>query len=205
MGAGVRPRLIAFEGLDGSGGTTQIGLMEAQLQMSGHAVCRTREPSDGPVGRFIRAELPSGVLGDTVFGLLFAADRRDHLDRVILPALDRDEVVLTDRYFLSSLAYQSLSLGLDRAWSLNAEFPAADAVMMLDLSPDECLRRIEARGGVRDRFETREQLVRIGAAYEAAIARCAARGDRILRIDASGTPHEVHARVWHALWYGLSV
>ncbi len=191
---------IAFEGLDGSGGTTQIGLMEAALRRAGRGVCRTREPSDGPVGKLIRAELAGGVVGDAVFGMLFAADRRDHLDRVVLPALARGEVVLTDRYFLSSLAYQSQSLGLDRVWSFNAEFPAADAVVMLDLPPAECLRRVEARGGVRDRFETMDQLVRIGSAYEAAIARCGARGDRILRIDASGSPDEVHARVWSALW-----
>ena len=83
---------IAFEGLDGSGGTTQIGLYEAALRSEGRAVRRTREPSDGPVGALIRAQLASGVVGDAVFGLLFAADRRDHLDRVVLPALEAGEV-----------------------------------------------------------------------------------------------------------------
>jgi dTMP kinase len=191
---------IAFEGLDGSGGTTQIGLYETALLGAGHRVCRTREPSDGPVGSLIRAQLAGGVVGDAVFGLLFAADRRDHLDRIVLPALGRGEVVLTDRYFPSSLAYQSQSLGLDRVWAYNAEFPAADAVVMLDLPVDECLRRVEARGAVRDRFETRDQLERIAASYEAALARCAARGDRVVRIDASGTPEEVHQRVKAAVW-----
>jgi dTMP kinase len=191
---------IAFEGLDGSGGTTQIGLYEAALRAEGRAVRRTREPSDGPVGKLIRAELAGGVVGDAVFGMLFAADRRDHLDRVVLPALAAGEVVLTDRYFLSSLAYQSQSLGLDRVWNYNAEFPAAGAVVMLDLPVEECLRRVEARGAVRDRFETREQLERIAAAYDLAIARCEARGDRVHRIDASGTPGEVHARVRRAVW-----
>ena len=193
---------IAFEGLDGSGGTTQIGLYQAALQAAGHIVCRTREPSDGPVGKLIREQLAGGVVGDDVFGMLFAADRRDHLDRVVNPALARGEVVLTDRYFLSSLAYQSQALGLDRVWALNAEFPAATAVVMLDLPPDACLRRVEARGAVRDRFETLDQLERIAAAYEAAILRCAARGDRIVRIDASGTAAQVHQRVRGAVWPG---
>lgn len=193
---------IAFEGLDGSGGTTQIGKFEGAVGALGRVVCRTREPSDGPVGRLIRAELAGGQVGDAVFGMLFAADRRDHLDRVVLPALARGEVVLTDRYFLSSLAYQSLALGLDRVWGFNAEFPAADAVVMLDLPPAECLRRVEARGAVRDRFETLDQLERVAAAYEAAIARCVARGDRIVRVDASGSPDEVHRRVWEAVWPG---
>ena len=142
-------------------------------------------------------------MGDAVFGMLFAADRRDHLDRTVLPARARGEVVLTDRYFLSSLAYQSLALGLNRVWAYNAEFPAADAVVMLDLEPGECLRRVEARGGVRDRFETLEQLERISRAYEAAIARCAARGDRIVRIDASGSADQVHQRVRGAVWPSL--
>ena len=196
------PMFISFEGLDGSGGTTQIGLYEAALVAEGRSVRRTREPSDGPVGTLIRSELAGGVVGDAVFGLLFAADRRDHLDRVVLPALARGEVVLTDRYFLSSLAYQSQSLGIDRVWQYNAEFPAPDAVVMLDLPVEECLRRVEARGGVRDRFETLDQLQRIAASYESAILRCLARGDRVVRIDASGAPAEVHQRVRAAVWPG---
>lgn len=191
---------IAFEGLDGSGGTTQIAMFEAALISDGRAVCRTREPSDGPVGRLIRAQLAGGAVGDAVFGMLFAADRRDHLDRVVFPARARGEVVVTDRYALSSLAYQSLALGLDRVWAYNMEFPAADAVVMLDLEPAECLRRVEARGAVRDRFETLDQLERISRAYEAAIARCVARGDRIERIDASGGAEQVHRRVRGAVW-----
>jgi dTMP kinase len=206
---------VAFEGLDGSGGTTQIGLFAGAVRARGRGCVVTREPSDGPVGALIRAQLavPAGGwvagasdtgnavrVGDAVFGHLFAADRRDHLDRIVLPAVSRGEVVLTDRYFLSSLAYQSLALGLDRVWRLNEEFVAADAVVMLDLAPEECLRRVEARGGVRDRFETLDQLRKIGDAYEAAISRCVARGDRIVRIDARGAPEEVHARVWSAVW-----
>ena len=110
--------------------------------------------------------------------------------------------MLTDRYFPSSLAYQSLALGFERVWQYNAEFPAAHAVVMLDLPVEECLRRVEARGGVRDRFETLDQLQRIAASYEVALARCAERGDRIVRIDASGGPDEVHGRVRAAVWPG---
>ena len=193
---------VAFEGLDGSGGTTQLAMYADALQHAGLSVCRTREPSDGPVGRLIRSELAGGVVGDPVFGMLFAADRRDHIDRVVMPALARGEVVLTDRYMLSSLAYQSQALGLDRVWALNQEFPAATAVVMLDLPPEVCLARVEARGGVRDRFETLDQLRRIGDAYEAAITRCRTRGDRVARVDASGTPAEVHRRVREAVWPG---
>lgn len=191
---------IAFEGLDGSGGTTQIGLLEARLRASDRGVCRTREPSDGPVGTLIRSQLAGGSVGDAVLGHLFAADRRDHLDSVVTPALERGEVVLTDRYVLSSLAYQSLSLGLDRVWAINTEFRPADVVIVLDLAVEACVSRVEARAGVRDRFETLEQLRRVADAYEAAITRCRLRGDRIVRIDASGPAEEVHSRIWKALW-----
>ncbi len=193
---------IAFEGLDGSGGTTQLGLLATALVAAGRRVVRSREPSDGPVGTLIRQQLAGGQIGDAVFGHLFAADRRDHLDRVVIPALDRGDVVLTDRYFLSSLAYQSLTLGLDRVWALNAEFPAPDAVVMLDLPVDACLQRVASRGGTRDRFETLDQLRRVADAYEAAITRCRLRGDNIVRIDARGTADEVHARVRGAVWPG---
>lgn len=193
---------IAFEGLDGSGGTTQLGRLASAVgeRSPGVEVVRTREPSDGPVGRLIREQLAGGVVGDAVFPWLFAADRRDHLDRVVLPARERAAWVLTDRYFLSSLAYQSVTVGMDAVWAINRGFPAPDLVVMLDLPPEACLLRIEARGGVRDRFESLERLRAVADAYEQAIARCAARGDRIARIDAGGTPDEVAAAVREAVW-----
>lgn len=191
---------ITFEGLDGSGGTTQLARLAAALQARGLEVVCTREPSDGPVGRLIRQQLAGGEVGDAVFPALFAADRRDHLDRVVLPARARGAWVLSDRYFLSSLAYQSASVGFETVWALNAGFPAPDVCVMLELPLDACLARVEARGGVRERFETRERLRVVEAAYAAAIQRCVARGDRVARIDARGGVDEVHARVWGAVW-----
>lgn len=193
---------ISIEGLDGSGGTTQLARLASALQAHGREVVCTREPSDGPVGRLIRQQLAGGELGDAVFPALFAADRRDHLDRVVFPARARGAWVLSDRYFLSSLAYQSGSVGLEAVWALNAAFPPPDVCVMLDLPLEECLARVEARGGVRDRFETRERLRIVQAAYDAAVERCVARGDRVARVDARGTVGEVHARVWEATWPG---
>jgi dTMP kinase len=152
--------------------------------------------------RSIRQQLAGGEVGDAVFPALFAADRRDHLDRVVAPARRRGAWVLSDRYFLSSLAYQSAAVGFDAVWSLNAGFPAPDLCVMLDLPLDDCLARVEARGGVRERFETRERLREVEATYTRAIERCVDRGDRVVRIDARGTVDEVHARVWGAVWPG---
>lgn len=193
---------ITFEGLDGSGGTTQLARLAAALRARGREVVCTREPSDGPVGRLIRQQLAGGEVGDAVFPALFAADRRDHLDRVVLPARARGAWVLSDRYFLSSLAYQSASVGFEVVWALNQAFPAPDLCVVLDLPLEDCLARVEARAGVRDRFETEERLRIVEATYAAAIQRCVARGDRIARVDARGSVDEVHARVWDLAWPG---
>lgn len=195
-------RFITIEGLDGSGGTTQLRMLQAAFGARG-APCRvTREPSDGPVGTLIRAQLgapPDSAVSDAVLPYLFAADRRDHLDRVVLPALARGESVLSDRYALSSLAYQAEAHGLDKVLRLNAEFPPPHLTLLLELDPAVCLQRILARGLPRDRFETLERLRTIEAGYHAAVAAVGSAWN-IVRIDASGTPDLIHAQVCAAVW-----
>ncbi|MSP54161.1 MAG: dTMP kinase [Myxococcales bacterium] len=193
-------RFIAMEGLDGSGGTTQIAMLKAAFEARGEPVIVTREPSDRPVGALIRDHLRRSwqdVLGDGVFPYLFAADRRDHLDCVVLPALARGENVLSDRYALSSFAYQAEAHGLDRVMRLNQDFPAPDLTIMLDLAPAMCLDRILARGSPRDRFEALDQLNTIAAGYEAAIR---AVSWPIVRIDANGTPAQIAAAIAALVW-----
>jgi dTMP kinase len=191
---------ITIEGLDGSGGTTQVERLRAEWARRAperEVVC-TREPSPGPVGRLLRQALADVTIGEGVLPYLFAADRRDHLDRVVLPALARGAVVISDRYALSSLAYQSLALGLDKVAALNADFPAPDLTVLLDLPPAECLARIDARGAAKERFETLARLEEIAAGYEAGLLRVPTW--RIARIDAAGTPDEVAARVTAAVF-----
>ncbi len=195
---------ITIEGLDGSGGTTQVERLRVAwgARDPGREVVCTREPSPGPVGRLLRQALADVTIGEGVLPYLFAADRRDHLDRVVLPALARGAVVISDRYALSSLAYQSLALGMDKVAALNADFPAPDLTVVLDLPPADCLARIEARGGARERFETLARLEEIAAAYEAAVGIAEAWGWRVARIDAAGTPDVVAARVAGVVWPG---
>ena len=152
---------IAMEGLDGSGGTTQTRLLADWLKAKGISeVHTTAEPSSGPVGRFIRTALnpehEASAIGDAVLPFLFAGDRRDHLDREIIPALQRGAVVITDRYYHSSLAYQSLAVGLPAVASLNER--RLDITIFLDLEPEISLARIEARGETRERFEALDKL-----------------------------------------------
>lgn len=195
----MQPLFLVIEGLDGSGGTTQVERLTAWLTQRGASVQRTREPSDGPVGRFIRQALapgnPASRLGDNVLPYLFAADRRDHLDRVVLAGLEQGAFVVSDRYYHSSLAYQSLSVGLHEVAELNRHFRAPDLTIFLDLDPEVCLERILARGGRRDRFEELERLRQIRDAYEAVLVLCRARGERIARINASGTRDAVFASI----------
>ena len=199
----MRPLFLVVEGIDGSGGTTQAGRLCEWLTAAGAPeVLRTREPSDGPVGRFIRRVLSAEGseqelqgLGDTVLPYLFAGDRRDHLDRIVLPALARGAMVVSDRYYHSSLAYQSLSVGFELVAGLNAAFPAPDLTILLDLDPERSLERIEARGAPRDRFEDLERLQLVHEAYERVIAWCIARGEAVLRVDASRSREEVFATI----------
>ncbi|MCK6503019.1 dTMP kinase [Myxococcota bacterium] len=193
----MRPLFIAVEGLDGSGGTTQVKLLADWLRAQGRPVHVTAEPSTGPVGRFIRQALadPQARVGDAVLPYLFAADRRDHLDREVLPALERGEHVVSDRYKHSSLAYQSLCMGLSQVAELNSRFRAPDLTLLLDLDPETCLQRILARGEPRDRFEALDRLRAVHDSYEAVVVLTRSQGERVCRVDAQGSVEQVHARV----------
>jgi len=119
---------VVLEGIDGAGTTTQAERLCAALRAEDVRATVTREPSDGPIGTLIRqaltgrVSLPNGggPLNAHTLALLFAADRADHLEAQVLPCVDRGDVVLCDRYVLSSLAYQGASLPLDWVEGINA-------------------------------------------------------------------------------------
>lgn len=184
-----RGRLLAFEGLDGCGKSTQIGALARALREAGRDVLATREPTDGPWGRRIR-EMARG--GEPVAAEQelhwFVEDRRAHVAETVGPALRAGRVVLTDRYFLSTVAYQG-ARGLDAERILadsEAEFPLPDLALILEVEPALGLERVRARGGTHEGvFEEPERLARV-----AEIFRCLER-PYIERIDASGTADAV--------------
>ena len=189
-------KFIAIEGLDGCGSTTQIRLLGESLPNT-HL---TAEPSSDPVGKLIRQALRDEVnLSDNILPYLFAADRKDHLESEIEPALEAGKTVITDRYYGSSLAYQSLIAPLDRVVALNQDFRAPDVVVFMDISPEQALERIEARGEAKERFETLTHLQEIAASFAVAMALLGDRGETIVRVDAVGSLEEVHARILSAL------
>ncbi len=192
---------LAVEGLDGSGGTTQVALLADALRTRGIEVLITGEPTRTlPIGRLIRQALRGEEpLSDGVLPYLFAADRRDHLDREILPALARGAWVISDRYMASSLAYQSLAAGFDYVVALNGRFRHPCLTLMLELDPSTSLGRVASRGEQRERFEVLETLQRVHGAYHQALAWVQEQGAAVAIIDASPGVGQVQAAVWAAV------
>jgi dTMP kinase len=188
-----RGRLIALEGLDGCGKSTQLAPLATALRAAGHDVVTTREPSDGAHGRRIRAMARSGSLLPPQEELRwFVADRREHVAEVIEPGLAAGRVVVTDRYYLSSVAYQG-ARGLDWRRILadsEAEFPVPDLALLFEIDPAEGLARVRARGGALEGvFERAEFLAAVDAIFRALPC------PYISRIHATGTPDELAAAV----------
>ena len=198
-----RGRLVALEGLDGCGKTTQAARIAEALRKRGRDVLVTREPSDGAIGRRIR-ELARGAAPASAAEqlALFTEDRREHVALVIEPALAAGRWVITDRYFLSTVAYQG-ARGID--WreilaSSEAEFPHPDAALIFELPAAEGLARARARGGAPDLwFEHADYLAAVAAIF-AAVER-----PYVARIDASGSADAVSARALAALRARLAI
>jgi dTMP kinase len=176
--------------VDGAGTTTQVDRIARALRAEGHAVLTTREPSDGPIGTLIRQALtrrlvlPGGTpLAQDTLALLYAADRTDHLHSRVLPALAAGQVVLSDRYVHSSLAYQGLDLPMAWVEEINARAPAPGLTLFVEVSPEEAARRRAARGGVAELFDDEALQRRITRQYELALELRQARGEPVVRLD----------------------
>ena len=163
--------LLALEGIDGSGKSTAAEGIVSALRADGRTVLATREPSEGAWGRRIREMAASGqTVGPAEELRWFMEDRREHVAQVIAPALAAGNVVVTDRYFLSSVAYQG-GRGLDWRRILDeaeAEFPLPDLALLFEIDPAAGLARTRDRGRrAEPAFEERRFLIRVAAIYEA--------------------------------------
>lgn len=164
---GLSPLFIALEGIDGAGTTTQAALLCDWFRAIGLRVHRTREPSRGPIGQLLGALLRGQVVTDpAATALLFAADRLDHLQREIEPQLLAGFHVVTDRYLLSSLAYQSLDC--PDAWvaSLNSRARPPDAAFLLAVRPEVAAERREAEQRGVELFDALDTQRRVAEAYQ---------------------------------------
>ncbi len=157
-----RGLFIVLEGIDGTGKSTQSKLLAEWLRTRGREVVTSREPTDGPWGRQIRATATSGRLSPEEELELFLKDRRQHVEELIRPALAAGKVVILDRYYFSTMAYQGCR-GFDPAEirRRNEAFaPPPDLLFILDLDVDTALSRIGGRGDAANEFEKRDALAK---------------------------------------------
>jgi dTMP kinase len=193
--------LIVLEGLDGAGTTTQARRLVAHLNSKGKKAHLTREPSDGPIGKLIREMLtgnhtiPDQSLSQGTFGLLFAADRLDHLQREVDIQLAAGATVISDRWYHSSLAYQGT--GADRDWitTLNARARKPDLTIFLSVRPEVAAARRVAAGRVQELFEDMRMQEEVAAGYKATISELSAQGERIESIDGEASPDAVFGAI----------
>ncbi len=185
---------IAFEGLDGSGSSSQAKLLAERLERAGGKVLVTKEPtSDTPTGKLIRSVLQhQQKMNPKELQQLFTEDRAEHLKNVIEPALASGATVITDRYLFSTLAYGALEVEWDWLKGLNQNFRLPDITFLLKLQPAECLRRIAARGTKLEFFERGDKLARIWKNYE----RVAQEFPNIHVINSNRPMEEVGANIW---------
>ena len=151
---------ICIEGLDGCGKTTQAKLLVEKLQKS-HTAVYTAEPSGGKIGTFIRNRILYGEKRPPtdVEALLFAADRIEHVENEIKPALALGQLVISDRYVYSSLAYQGAA-GLSLEWieKVNEHALKPDLAVFIDVDPKTVMRRLKPRKSVMENMETQQKV-----------------------------------------------
>jgi len=157
---GRRGAFICIEGLDGCGKTTQARLLVKKLKEDYDAVF-TAEPSKGRIGKFIRQHcLHADARGSVIVeALLFAADRVDHVQNEVLPALSKGKIVVSDRYVYSSYAYQGAA-GLELEWiqRLNDHATRPDLAVFVDVEPETVMKRLKRKKSVMEKLETQKKV-----------------------------------------------
>lgn len=178
---------IVFEGIDGSGKSTHIKLLAEELRGRGLSVLETSEPSKDRIGTFIReyAERNGDRFTLETETLLFAADRYEHVRQVIAPTLKRGMVVISDRYFYSSIAYQGAT-GIDLDWirEMNRFAPRPDLGILLDILPESSLERVNDRA--KTVFEVSDYLRKVRDIYLGMVER-----GELVRVEADRSRSEV--------------
>lgn len=162
-------KFIVFEGLDGSGQSTQAGLLRDFFINKGLEVILTKEPTkDSLTGKKIRQVLDKMTeASPRSLQELFVEDRKEHLEKLVIPALKEGKIVISDRYFFSTFAYgASDSLSLEELIDMNQEFLLPDLTIILKVSPEACVSRIEKRGSGVQLFEKAEKLKKVWQTYE---------------------------------------
>lgn len=181
---------ICVEGLDGCGKTTQTKLLVRNLKRAGWDAVYTAEPSRGKIGRFIKKHcLHSGKRGSAIVeALLFAADRFEHVEIEVAPALKEGRIVVSDRYVYSSMAYQGAA-GIDLEWieTLNRHAVRPHLAIFIDVEPSTVIQRLKPRRSVMENLETQRKV-------RGVYVNLVQRGD-LVKVDGNKSKGEVAAAV----------
>lgn len=196
---------IAFEGIDGSGKSSQIRLLKEKLVQHQHKVYQTCEPTTGPIGRMIRDIFTGKMEGGhhTIAGL-FVADRLHHIlnkEDGILRHMTDGQTVLTDRYVFSSYAYQGAHVDLEWVIAANAESQRIlqpDLHVFLDISVDTAMDRLEKGREYMELFETRENLEKVQSTYYEILDRFKD-DQKILIVDGTKGLEVIAQEIWQTV------
>jgi dTMP kinase len=203
----LRGKFITFEGIDGSGKTTQMRLLAEHLRAEGHVVFETVEPGGTAIGQQIRRILLDSANQDlrpTAELLLYFASRAQNIEQCILPALQASNTVLCDRFTDSTLAYQGYARGLGAEIVVALERVACqgltpDLTLLIDVDVETAIARMRARNASGPNNETRfddESQAFHRKVRDAYLTIAGQHPDRFRVIDGRGTPEEVAVRVW---------
>ncbi|EOS29122.1 MAG: dTMP kinase [Lachnospiraceae bacterium] len=202
---------IAFEGIDGSGKSTQIGLLAERLKKEGVCCYTTMEPTNAPVGSLVRQVMTGRIRMDNkAIAALFAADRLDHLlNEVdgIASKIEEGTTVLTDRYYFSSYAYHSVDVPME--WVIRANEQSALILrptvnLFIDVDPDTALERIARNRFHQELFEKKSRLVEVRENYKKAFDLLAGE-EKYTVIDGNQSREAIADNIWEAVrgYFGL--
>ena len=191
-----------LEGLDGSGTTTQMRLIEDRLARDGIPHHATWEPTDGPIGTLLRSILALETKAHPrTIAMLYAADRNEHVfapQTGIEARARRGETVVCDRYIFSSLAYQSIESGFDFVEVLNSAFPLPQCVIFLDTPVDVCQERLASRGKP-ELFDGKAFQNRVREAYIRALEHYRGKGLSVYVVNGDRPTGIIHGEIWKLL------
>lgn len=195
-------KFIAFEGIDGSGKSTQIRLLANKLKEIGVYCYTTMEPTDSPIGSLIHQIMTGRIKTDNkVIAGLFVADRLDHLlndVNGVLPKIMEGTTVITDRYYFSSYAYHSVDMPMDWVIQANAqskELLQPTITVFIDVNPDNAVERIAKNRFHQELFEKKSRLIKVREKYLEAFEKLKDE-ENIVIIDGNRSQEEIAEEIW---------
>jgi dTMP kinase len=195
---GARGFFICVEGLDGCGKTTQTKLLVRRLRRKRYDAIYTAEPSRGKIGKFIKRHCLHGEkrVSSIIEALLFSADRFEHVEDVIVPAIRKGKIVVSDRYVYSSLAYQGAA-GLDLEWieKVNEHAIHPDLAIFIDVKPEIVVKRLKPKKSVMENLQTQQKVRGVYMKF--------VENGELVKIDGNGSVQEVAESILKAVLKGF--